>query len=283
MEIFTRRKENTHKGSYGRVGIIGGSLGMTGSVYLSAEAGLRTGSGLVYLLAPKSLVYIISIKLIEGIVYPIEDLGRGHFLEASLEDIREKIKNLDALALGPGMGIDEARIFLTGKILESFTGPMVIDADGINCLARQKEILLRDKRNIILTPHPGEMARLINKDIDFVENNREKVARNLASKYGLIVVLKGANTIVTSGDRVYVNESGNPGMATAGSGDVLTGIILSLLGQGMGLFDSAKLGVYLHGVAGDLARNDKGEYGMLARDIVENIPYGIKQISREKA
>ncbi|NLY84893.1 MAG: NAD(P)H-hydrate dehydratase [Tissierellia bacterium] len=275
--LLPKRKLNSHKGTYGRVAIIGGSTGMTGAPYLSSLAALRTGAGLVYTIVPKSLEPVMSIKLTEAIIRPVEDKGKGTFTRHSLGPILEALENIDVVALGPGMGVDEDRIHIVEEIIKNFKGPIVIDADGINCISLKPEILIGHNRQIIITPHPGELARLAMKDVKEIQDNRIFYSNYISNKYNIIVVLKGFNTIVAyHKDRVYVNETGNPGMATAGSGDVLTGIIAGFLAQGLSPFDSGKLGVYCHGLAGDIGSLDKGECGLIATDIIDNIPYSIK-------
>mgnify|MGYP001009393393 CR=1 FL=1 len=274
--ILPKRKKDLHKGDFGRVGIIAGSKGMIGAAYLSSIAALRSGSGLVYNIVPKSLYEIFSIKLIESIIIPVEDNNTGHFILNSLNEVEETIQNKDVLAIGPGIGVDDERIEFIQNILINYNGPIVLDADGINCLAQDPTILLKRKGPTIITPHPGEMSRLLNINIQKIQENRVKYSKNISNKYNIITVLKGANTVVTNGKDIYINPTGNPGMATAGSGDVLTGIIASFIGQGIVPYKAAILGVYLHGLAGDLAKADKGEYGLIARDILENIPYALR-------
>lgn len=274
--LIAKRNDNSHKGTYGRVAIIAGSRGMTGAPFLSSQGALRTGSGLVYTIIPESLETVMSIKLTEAIIRPIKDKDTGHFLKDSIEPIIKEIKEMDCIALGPGIGVDKDRIQLVSEIIRDTKVPMVVDADGINCIAENIEMLNQGKDPIIITPHPGEMASLLNKDIQEIEKNRQYYSQYISEKYNIIVVLKGNKTIVTSPEgQTYINKTGNPGMATAGSGDVLTGIIASLLGQRLDPFDAAKLGVYLHGLAGDITRDRLGEYGMIASYIIEAIPYAI--------
>lgn len=277
--LFPKRIANSHKGSYGRVGVIAGSMGMTGAAFLVCESALRTGSGLVYSIIPKSLDTIMSIKLTEAIIKPIDDRGTGYFIKESINEILKEIENIDSIALGPGFGIDGGRIEVVSEIIRNTNSPMVVDADGINCISKNINILKEKKGPIIITPHPGEMGRLLNLQIKEVEEKREYYAKYISEKYNIITVLKGHKTIVSCPEgEIYINNTGNPGMATAGSGDVLTGIIASLLGQGLDPFNAARLGVYLHGLAGDMVRDKIGEYGIIARDIVEAIPYGIMEI-----
>ena len=277
--LLPKRKSNSHKGTYGRVGIISGSRGMTGAPYLSSQAALRIGAGLVYTIIPEYLETIMCIKLTEAIVKPILDGGKGHFIRKSSIEVLEGIKNMDTIAIGPGIGLDEERIDFVSQIVKSCKVPMVIDADGINCIFHNPDILLDKENHIIITPHPGEMARLLRSSTKEIQENREYYAKYAAEKYNIYVVLKGNNTIVTSPKgEVYINKTGNPGMATAGSGDVLTGMITGLLGQDFDIFNATKLGVYLHGKAGDLACESKGEYSVIATDILDNIAYSMKEV-----
>ena len=271
-----KRKLNSHKGSYGMVGIIAGSKGITGASYLACQSALRTGSGLVYAIVPETIEMVMSIKLTEAIVKSIADDGRGYFSSQSINQVLEIISNMDAIALGPGMGVDDERVKLVNKIVSSSKSPMIIDADGINCLSKNIDILNQAKAPIIITPNLGEIARLLNLEVEKIAKNGQYYAQYISTKYNIITVLKGNKTIVASPEEeIYVNNTGNPGMATAGSGDVLTGIITSLLGQGIRPYLATTLGVYLHGLAGDIARDKLGDHGMIAGDIVDSIPYAI--------
>src|SRR5699024_5551034 len=277
--LLKKRRKNTHKGRYGRVGVIAGSKGMTGAPYLVCQSALKTGSGLVYNILPESLTDVMSIKLTEAIIKPINDKGKGQFTIESIKPILKEIKTMNVLALGPGMGIDKERSKVVQEIIKSSNSTLEIDADGLNTVAKYINILNESKSSVIITPHPGEMGRLLNKDINEIEEKREYYVKYLSEKYNVITVLKGYETIVAAPNgEIYINSTGNPGMATAGSGDVLTGIMTSLLGQGLEIFDVAKLGVYIHGLAGDRARDKIGEYGMIATDIIDAIPYVIKDI-----
>lgn len=282
-EILPKRDKNSHKGTFGRVGIIAGSMGMTGAPYLSSMATLRTGSGLVYTIIPKSLQNILSIKLTESIIVSVEDNRSGYFTLDTLDDILQKVDDLDldVVAIGPGLGVDDERRIIVGELLKSIDKPIVLDADGLNCISNKPSILVSRKEKTIITPHPGELSRILNVSTSDIQRNREKYAKYTSEKYNVITVLKGANTIVaTEEGRLYINHTGNSGMATAGSGDVLTGVIASFLGQGMGAMESAILGVYCHGLAGDLASMKVGEYGLIARDIIEYIPQAINLIQK---
>ncbi len=264
------RSSDSHKGDYGKVALIGGSKGMCGSIYMSSISSLRTGSGLVYTVVPESISNIMEIKSVENIVISVK--------ENNLKDISKLLNKIDAFGIGPGMGNLEEFEYID-YIISNFNKPIIIDADGLNIISENLDRIPKD-RNIILTPHEMEMSRLTKLPVPYIHENREKVATDLAKELGVVVVLKGSKTVVTDGIRVYINKTGNSGMATAGSGDILTGIITSLLGQGYNIYDASVLGVSIHGNAGDLAKYKLGEDGMIARDILESIPVAIK-IMRE--
>lgn len=276
-KIFKERDLNGHKGTFGKVGIIGGSVGMSGSVYLCAKSALRCGSGLVYNVCPKSISEILQLKSIENIILPVEDLGKGRFTLEYLDYLIDYLKLFDSIAIGCGLGKDDCNSIILERIIDNFTGSIVIDADAIFYYKNLVEkFSYRD--NIILTPHSYEFSALSGLDIDYINKNREASINkflNLTNSNN-IIVLKGKNTIIKNKNKSYINNTGNDGMATAGSGDCLTGIIISLLGQGIEVYDSAKLGVYLHGLAGDIAVSDIGKDSLIASDIVKYLSEAIK-------
>ncbi len=278
-KILPKRRSDSHKGTYGRVGIIAGSIGMTGACALSSMAALKSGSGLVYGIIPNTLNTILSIKLTEVVFKPVLDNGKGYFIYDSIDQIKDFLESIDVIAIGPGIGTNRETVKVVEEVLRVSEKPVVLDADGLNCISSNPNVLLKRQGATIITPHPGELSRLLKISTKEIQKNRISYSKKVSNKYNVITVLKGANTIVTDtkGD-VYVNTTGNPGMATAGSGDVLTGMIASFIGQGVKPELAAKLGVYLHGLSGDLAKIEKGEYGMIARDILESIPYSIKLI-----
>ncbi len=278
--LLPNRKTDTHKGSYGRVGIIGGSRGMAGAIYLSSQAAIRSGSGLVYSLVPRTIEAIMSAKLTEVIVKSIEDEGKGYFIKASIKEILKTIEPMDVIGIGPGMGVDEDRLYIIEEIIKSYNNPIILDADAINCLSINPNTIYNRDKEIIITPHPGELGRLLGKSSEEIQENRTFYSKYVSEKYNIIVVLKGDNTVVAcpGDENVYINTTGNPGMATAGSGDVLTGMICSFIGQGIRPLDATILGVFTHGLAGDLAKVEKGEYGLISSDIIEHIPKSIKKI-----
>jgi len=279
MKIFKKRKPASHKGDYGHVFIIAGSIGLTGAAYLASEAALLTGSGLVTCAIPKSLNVIMAKKFTEVMTLPIEDKGRGYFPASAFSKIKNFSEKTDAVVIGPGLSQKDEVKRLVKRLIRGLDKPITLDADGINCIAGEPQILKRAKSPLIITPHPGEMSRLIRKSVGYIQKNRKRIAKDVAKKYGVTVVLKGMHTVVVPPDgRIYVNKTGNPGMASGGVGDVLIGIIASLIGQGFTAFNAAKCGVYLHGLAGDIAAKEKGEASLRAQDVLSNIPKVIKLV-----
>jgi hydroxyethylthiazole kinase-like uncharacterized protein yjeF len=275
--LLPERKRDSNKGDYGKVFIISGSIGMTGAGRLCSMAALRTGSGLAYLGVPAGLAAVYSSAAAEPVVIPLEDEGTGRLSESCLPAVLDRIGKMDVLAIGPGLSVSAEIFNIVKTILKNSPIPMVLDADALNAAAQCPDILLERKAEAIITPHPGEMARLIGVTAEDVQKDRIAAARDFAAKWGVITVLKGSRTVIAIPDgTVYINSTGNPGMATAGSGDVLTGIIASLVGQGMRPKDAAVAGVYIHGLAGDMAVEDKGVRGMIAGDIIEALPQALK-------
>lgn len=271
LSILPDRDPYAHKGDFGKLLLLCGSRGYTGAAALSAMGALRSGAGLVFLGVPESIYAIEAVKLTEAIVFPLPD-DDGRLSAGAIPEILERLPKLDAVLVGPGLGQSEGTFQVVKAVLENFGGPVVVDADGINVLARHKDILRGRKAATILTPHEGEFARLGG----VVMDDRIRSARTLAEDLGCIVLLKGHETVVTDGQTVYLNHTGNPGMAVGGSGDVLAGIIVSLLGQGIAPLEAAACGAWLHGAAGDLCAAEIGQYGMLPSDMVEVLPRLLK-------
>lgn len=276
--LLLNRDEDSHKGDFGRVAILGGSKGMSGSVYLSSIASLRSGCGLSHIICPSSISNILEIKSIESIIEEVE-CENLYYNNDIYKNIISKLKNKDSLAIGPGMGRFKGQNKLLELIIKNYKDNIVIDADGLNALSKDISIL-KYHDNIILTPHVMEFHRLSKIPIEYINNNRIEVAKKFAKENKVILVLKGHNTIVTDGSYLYINNTGNSGMATAGSGDVLTGIIVANLAI-MNPLKAAVLSVYLHGLAGDLAKEKLGAESMLANDIVNNISEAYK-LMRDK-
>ena len=276
--LLKKRSRDSHKGDFGHVFILAGSRGLTGAAALCSNAALRSGAGLVTLGIPASLNSIMSRKLTEVMTISLAETKEGTLSLKAEGDILKKIKTSDVVVLGPGLSQYPETQKLINRLILKIGKPMVMDADALNAISKNTGALKKIKSRFAVTPHPGEMSRLINKSMEYVKNNRLIVAKKFSHDYNAVVVLKGAGTVVAAPDgKYYINTTGNPGMATAGSGDVLTGIIAGLLGQRLDMFNAARLGVYIHGLAGDLAAKDKGEIGLIAGDILEKIPYAIRK------
>lgn len=279
-----QRKVNSHKGDFGHIFVLAGSARFSGAAVLCAYAAIRSGSGLVTLGIPKSLNNaIIKIKPKEVMTLPLPETRESTLSISSYKKIKDFIKDIDVVVVGPGLGQERPTQALVRRIISDIDKPMVIDADGLNALVGHLDLLRNTQypiRNTILTPHPGEMARLLKISVDKVQKNREDVTQRFARDYKTTVVLKGHNTVVADyRGNSHVNKTGNPGMATAGSGDVLSGMIAAFLGQGLDAFEAAKYVVYLHGLAGDLAAKEKTQISLIASDIIDKIPEAIKKYS----
>ncbi|HHT9125597.1 MAG TPA: NAD(P)H-hydrate dehydratase [Candidatus Brocadiia bacterium] len=284
------RIPDTHKGDYGRVFVLAGSVGMTGAAYLCAKAVLRSGTGLVTLGIPESLNPIMASKLTCVMTRPLPETNAKTLSKDAKNVILDLIENYDVVVMGPGLSQHPDTKHLILQLLEQINKPIVLDADGINALVGNVDVLNRIKENIVLTPHPGEMARLVGlQSAGDVQKNRLEIARQFVKpRENVILVLKGFNTLVIDKNCYYINKTGNPGMATAGSGDVLTGMIGGLIGQAVGAgfkpaligFEATQLSVYLHGFAGDIAAKEKGEISMIASDILDALPEAFLQYTR---
>ncbi len=270
--ILHKRSRNSHKGSYGKVGIVSGSKGMAGAAVLSLNAALRCGSGLVKAFIPDEIYSVVESMSIEAITCTYDE---NRFSFNKLQ--KEIIDYSDVVATGSGCANLYNYENILNYLLNNFTKPLVIDAEGINKLSL--DILSKHKQAIVLTPHYGEMAKLLNKDIDYLQTDIIKKSADFSKQYNVYLVLKGARTIIACPHgQVYINKTGNPGMATAGSGDVLTGIIASLIGQGIEIKRALRTAVYLHGLAGDIGVKYVGEYSLIASDLIKYLPEAIKNI-----
>lgn len=267
LAILPDRNPWSHKGDYGKVLLLCGSRGYTGAAALAAMGALRSGAGLVYLGVPEDIYAIEAVKLTESIVFPLPGKD-GKFDISAVAQIQELLQRMDAVLVGPGMGQSQGTLAVVKAVLQDFQGPVVVDADGINLLAKHKYLLRGRTAPTILTPHDGEFLRLAGS----LGADRPAAAASLARDLGCVVVLKGHETLITDGVSCCRNHTGNPGMAVGGSGDVLAGIIVSLLGQGIGPMDAAAAACWLHGAAGDLCAEQIGQYGMLPSDILEVLP-----------
>lgn len=278
-KLFPERSKDTNKGIFGRALIIGGSKDMMGAAAMCTMSALRCGAGLVETAVPSCIQERVSSAAVEAMVHGLDDKD-GRFLFSCADKIMEMLSRSTSFAFGPGISLGEDLYKLLQWVIEETQVPGVIDADGLNLLSQNVELLRKAKSSMVLTPHPGEMARLLGRDTAYVQSNRIGCAREFSTKYGVVLVLKGASTVIASPDgQVFINPTGNPGMAKGGSGDVLTGMIVSLIAQGFKPLDAAKAGVFLHGLAGDMADRNMGEYAMNAGDIIEYISAAIKAVS----
>lgn len=267
QKLLPERDVWGHKGTFGKILLLCGSRGFTGAAYLAAMGALRTGAGLVFLGVPDSIYAIEAVKLNEPVVFSLPDSDGKMGFEA-IQEILARLPQMDAVLIGCGMGRSDSTLAITEEILKQASCPVVVDADGINVLAGHKDVL-RGRRGVtILTPHDGEFARLGGKIVE----SRMESAGALARDLGCIVLLKGHKSCATDGFFGYENTTGNPGMAVGGSGDVLAGMIVSLLGQGIAPLEATACAAWLHGAAGDLCARELGQYGMLPTDMLQRLP-----------
>ncbi len=260
-----------HKGDFGKLLLLCGSLGYTGAAALAARAALRSGAGLIFLGVPVSIYEVEACKLDEPVVFPLPEKG-GMLSEEAIPLILNRLSKCDAVLLGPGMGQSSSVLAVVQAVLTHSAAPIVLDADGINVLAPHRDILRGRTSHVILTPHDGEFQRLGG----ILPSDRGAAAAALARELGVCVLLKGHRTVITDGHRLYENHTGNPGMATGGSGDVLAGILVSLLGMGLPPLEAAACAAWLHGAAGDLCAQRLGQYGMTPSDLIETLPRLLK-------
>lgn len=264
------RPEDGHKGAFGHLFVITGSRGFTGAAKLTVEAAGRSGVGLVTAGVPQSLGDVVAAMLVEGMTYLLPATDAETLAEDALGPALEFASTKDAVAMGPGLSQHDETQQFVWEFVAQCEKPMAIDADGLNCLSREVDVLKERIAPTVVTPHPGEMARLAKVSTKDVQGDRAGMAQSFAKNYGCVVVLKGHRTVVASPDgEVLVNPTGNAGMATGGTGDVLTGFLGGLLAQGVPVFDAALVAVYLHGLAGDLAAAEATERGLMARDVID--------------
>jgi len=272
-KAFPRRRPDSHKGDFGHVLVVAGSSGYTGAAYLTSQAAIRSGSGLVTLAIPKSLYPIMAKKLTEVMVRPFAETKEQSLSPRAGKELLRFSEKCNSFAIGPGLSQNKKTAQLIRDLVTNIKGPIVLDADGINAFCGNAGKLKKVKSTLVLTPHPGELSKLTGKSIGGIQKNRKDIALEAARKYNIVLVLKGHNTVVAGPEgQVYVNETGNPGMASGGVGDVLTGVIAAFLAQGVESFNAAALGVYFHGLAGDLAVKEKGPLGLIATDLLDKLP-----------
>lgn len=273
------RRPDSHKGDYGRILIVAGSVGFTGAAVLATQGALRSGAGLVTLAVPKSVYPIVAAHIVEGMPTPLLD-SDGALAGGALKQLRAMLRESDVAAVGPGLS-QAAGVRRVVQGLLAADRPVVLDADGLNVLVGKNKILSRASAPLVITPHPGELGRLMNISAKKVQEDRLSAARSAAKRFKCTVLLKGARTVVaTSAGEAYIVPTGNPGMATGGMGDVLTGAIASLIGQGLDPISAAYCGAYLHGLAADLIASERGMAGMLASEVADHLPVAIERIRR---
>ncbi len=287
------REPDSHKGDYGRLLVVGGSRGKSGAAAMVGLAALRSGAGLVTAASAASAQPILAAQVVEMMTEPLPETRAGALARSAAEPLRALLESNEVLAMGPGLTSGTETAALVREVVATTTLPIVLDADGLNAFAGAAEELKGDARVLILTPHPGEMARLLGPGPDGpataarVQQDRVGVARAFAIEHACYLVLKGHRSVVAEpGGQVWINPTGNPGMATAGSGDVLTGVLAGLLSQGVPPLEACLLGVYAHGLAGDLAASERGEIAMIARDLIDHLPAAflrLEEIASEEA
>ena len=283
MERLPRRSSGVHKGECGRVLIVAGSTGLTGAAVLCARSAMRAGAGVVTLGIPASLNPIFEVKLTEVMTLPLPDEDRGHLAEGALETVVDALSGYDVLALGPGLGTAPATCKVVVGLLREVEKPVILDADGINCIASDTACLAGRKSPTVITPHPGELGRLLNRKAGEIQNARLDSILEAVRGFGCVVVLKGANTMIAApGGQVFINPLALPGLATAGSGDVLTGCTAALCAQGLDPLDAALCGVFTHGKAAEIAAHLIGPVGMVAGDVVSQLPLALSGLLRKK-
>lgn len=277
--ILKQRPPWSHKGTYGHLVVIAGSVGKTGAAAMASLAALKIGAGLVTLIIPKSLNPVMEVKLTEVMTYPVEDHGKGHFLIDTYEAIVDFVKDKTAIVIGPGLSQEPETMELVRRLYKTIEMPFVVDADGINAFKNHRDEIKKRGRQAVFTPHPGELSRIIGLSTKEINEERLKAGKRFLEEEGANLVLKGARTVITGSDgRVYINPTGNPALAKGGSGDILTGFIGGLVAQGYSLIEASILGVYLHGYMADRWVEVNGSIDLLALDLLTGIGIAIEEI-----
>lgn len=281
QDLLPKRSPDANKYTVGTLLCICGSYGMAGAAVLCVKAALRAGVGLVKCAVPKSIYPIVSVAVPEAVFLVLDETPKGAISSKCATEIVKAAQEVDAVVFGCGSKLCEDTVSLVGTLLNECCVPMVIDADGINALSKHINVLDEAHSSVILTPHEGEMSRLTGVPCESIRENREEVAQHFADEHNCVLVLKGMDTLIArKGKEIRRNTTGNPGMAVAGCGDVLSGIIGSLLAQGLRTADAASLGVYVHGRAGDLAAMELTEYSMLPTDIINSLSDVFKELMK---
>ena len=269
--IFPKRDKNANKGTFGTLLNLCGSYAMPGAAVICTKSALKTGAGLVKLTLPKSAYPLAASHLVQNIFHPVSENDNGTFSAQSAQEILDDIETADCVAAGCGMGCNDDTKAVVDSLLKNSKAPVILDADGINCISDHINILKDINVPVVLTPHPGEMARLLSSSVSDIQSNRINIAKKFAEEYGVVLVLKGANTIVTDGNEVFVNLNGNPGMAMGGAGDMLSGMIGSFVAQGISPFDAAKAAVFIHGRCGDITAKSLSMRSMTVCDMLNTL------------
>ncbi|QGJ71249.1 Bifunctional NAD(P)H-hydrate repair enzyme [Planctomycetales bacterium 10988] len=273
---FPKRSAEDHKGSFGKALLVGGSRGMSGSITLSGMAALRGGAGLVFLAVPDPILEVVAAAEPSYLTVPLIADVHGKISSDARTQLMEQCQAADAVGIGPGLGQSAGLTALVHWVYNRHEGPLVLDADALNALASQTDCLENPGGPRVLTPHPGEFSRLMGSNSQTIQANRLEIARQFAKRYGVVLVLKGHQTVISDGERTVLNRTGNAGMATGGTGDVLTGLITALIAQGLPPFEAAQLGAYVHGLAGDLAAAELGPISLIASDLIRFLPAAIR-------
>lgn len=276
---FLKRKKDTHKKDYGHILIISGSTCYTGAVYLCSQGALRSGAGLVTLAVPSSVHPIIASRVIEATTLPVSD-KQGSFTLSSKKKIFNFIKNIDSVVIGPGISRAKNTQKFVLDLLSKINIPVVIDADALYPLKKHRDIIASRKHPTVLTPHPGEMSQLTGMSVELIQKDRVGISKSIAERWNCIVVLKGHRTVCTDGNNIYINNTGNPGMASGGTGDVLSGIIGAFLGMKIQAYEASCCAVYIHGLAADMAVKKVGMTSLLAGDIISYLPQAFLESSK---
>lgn len=277
---FKKRKANSNKGDFGKLLSICGSVGMAGAAILAAKSAMHSGVGLVYCAAPEKTADIIASNITEAVMVYLKQNNEGRISSENIERLLKEIKIKSACLIGCGLGNDKDIFEIVSQMISNSKIPLIIDADGINAINLNKDILNKCASDIILTPHPGEMARLCSVTPADIQNHRLEYALSFIKKYNVTLVLKGANTIIASKEGIFINTTGNAGMAKGGSGDILAGMIASFSAQGMSALNAAACGVYLHGLAGDMAAARLSQTAMLPSNMISMLPEIFLQIEK---
>lgn len=278
--MLPSRPFDAHKKSVGRVLVVAGSVGMTGAACLTAQGALRSGAGTVSLAAPQSLNDIFEVKLTEVMTIPMPETMSRSLLAGAADSILELCANFDSVVIGPGLSLDESTVQMVRSLVEKISLPVVLDADGLNAIVNKTAIIEERRAPTIVTPHSGELARLMKVTSEEIDADRIGCARRSAGEWDVVTVLKGAGTVVSDGTRVSVNSTGNPGLASAGTGDVLAGMIGSVVAQGAAGFEAAVVSAYIHGLAGDLAAHKLTERCVTATDVISFLPTAFRRVAK---